>query len=168
MTVSTPSDLTPAKYKAMRKNLDTRRAVARALGVHHETMLRRERGAAAISVEAGLALRFLAKHGLPRYLRARKTVDVIPKPGPWAKPGELREALAILGWSIEEAARTLLGSGRGPASRMSRYVTGDRPVPKHVALMVKRRLGLMLEDEWPKRKAMEWGVGMDGIERVEG
>lgn len=161
----TPSDLTPEKYEAMRKRLDTRRAVARALGVSHSTMWRRERGDSPISREAGLALRFLARHGLPAYLRARPTKEPPPADVQYGLPGELREALAILGWDGTTAARMLLGPGESQRQAMSRMMTGDRRIPEHVARLVKVRLGLRLEDAWPRRDEMEWGVaGMEGME----
>jgi len=160
MTATLPTDMTPAKYKAMRERLDTRRAVARALGVGHETLRLRESGRRAISREAGLALRFLAKHGLPAYLRSRPTREPPPERVEHGTPGQLREAFAILGWSGTQAAREILGDGESARTRMSRMMSGDRRIPEHVARQVKRRLGLELGDAWPERGPMKW-------ERVE-
>ncbi len=122
----TPSDLTPYRYGEMRARLDTQRAVARALGVTTDTLQRRERGASPISVEAGLALRFLARHGLPAYLRARPTKEPPPANVEYGTPGELREALRILGWDGKTAARMILGPGESQRTRFSRMLSGER------------------------------------------
>lgn len=157
------------RYKVMRHRLDTRRAVARALGVTTDTLWRRETGRRPISREAGLALRFLARQGLPAYLRARPTKEPPPANVEYGTPGELRAAIRILGWNGTTAARMILGPGESQRTRFSRMLTGDRGIPEHVARLVKVRLGLTLEDPWPKREAMEWGMvmpeGMEGMSR---
>jgi hypothetical protein len=167
MASVTPSDLGHEEYGDIRRKLDSRRAVAWALGIHPETLGKRERGELPISVEAGLALRFLWADGLPEAVRARLSDDLLlPEPSRWAKPGELREAFAILGWNVTEGARQILGPGPGPRSLMSRYLTGDRACPEKVARHVKRRLGLAHADAWPVRAAREWVApsmgGLDG------
>ena len=151
-----PTDLTAAKYRAMRERLDTRRACARALGVSEDTMRLRESGLRSIGREAGLAIRFLARHGLPRYLRARRNRRVDPADVTWGTPGELREALAILGMTPAEGARSFFGPGESARVRMSRMVTGAQRITESAALMVKRRLGLRLDDPWPEREPIAW------------
>ena len=151
-----PTDLTAAKYREMRERLDTRRACARALGVSEDTMRLRESGLRSIGREAGLAIRFLARHGLPRYLRARRNRRVDPADVTWGTPGELREALAILGMTPAEGARSFFGPGESARVRMSRMVTGAQRITESAALMVKRRLGLRLDDPWPVREGIAW------------
>ena len=151
-----PTDLTAAKYRAMRERLDTRRACARALGVSEDTMRLRESGLRSIGREAGLAIRFLARHGLPRYLRARRNRRVDPADVTWGTPGELREALAILGMTPREAGRTFFGPGESERVRMNRMCNGAQRITESAALMVKRRLGLRLEDSWPVREGIAW------------
>lgn len=53
--------MTPTEYKAQRQARGTQRAVAKALGVHHVTVARREAGALPVSQEASLALLALPK-----------------------------------------------------------------------------------------------------------
>lgn len=53
--------MTPTEYKAERQARGTQRAVAKALGVHHVTVARREAGALPVSQEASLALLALPK-----------------------------------------------------------------------------------------------------------
>lgn len=160
MATQPQTNLPRAMYRAMRERLGTRRDVARALGVVPVTLERRECGYTGINVEAGLAMRYLDRHGLHRH--------PTPRPRSWAEPGELREAFRILGWSVAEAARMILGPGKLPAARMSSYVTGHVPVPEYVARLVKVRLGLELVDPWPKRGETDWRMvlpeGMEGLE----
>ena len=151
--------ITAAKYQAMRERLGTYSEVARALGVSICTVEGRETGRLIIRVEAELALRYLNRHGLHRHPTPR-----LPS---WAEPGELREALRLLGWGSTEAARVLLGEGESNRMSICRMLTGTRPVSERVARLVKVRLGLDMIDPWPKVAAMDWDVslpeGMEGM-----
>ncbi|MCK5643451.1 MAG: hypothetical protein KAJ19_21755 [Gammaproteobacteria bacterium] len=145
-----PKTMTRHEYKALRERLGSRRVVGAALGRHPKTIAMRERGAVPITHEYALALTFLACHGLGddarTWLRAGR-------PNTYGKPGELREALAILGLGTAEAARSILGPRQSHSERMSRMLAGSRPVSEDVARLVKRRLGLNLEDPWPTRES---------------
>ncbi len=167
MASVTPSDLGHEEYGDIRRKLDSRRAVAWALGIHPETLGKRERGELPISTEAGLAIRYLWADGLPEAVRSRLSDDLLrPPPSVWAKPGELREAFAILGWTVTEGAAQILGPSAAARVAMSYYLNGHRPCPEKVARHVKRRLGLAHADAWPAREAIEWKAapmgGLDG------
>jgi len=55
--------LTAAKYKAIRKACGTQSKVAAQLGAHRTTIARRERAGSEITVEASLALLYIADYG---------------------------------------------------------------------------------------------------------
>ena len=154
-----PSDLTPAAYAKLREGVGSPQTVARVLGVSVVTIEGREAGRAPLTAEAGLAMRWIARHGLHYHTMSRGER--------WGTPGELREALGILGWGATEAARTLLGPGANNQTAISRMLVGSRPVSERVARLVKLRLGLQLEDPWPKREPRAWAVtmppGMEGL-----
>ena len=151
--------MSPEHYRAIREGLGSRAVVGRALGVAACTVAARELGRLAIRVEVALAMRWLERHGLHHQPEPRREVHALP--------GELREALGILGWDVKTAARVLLGPGDTRAQSLSRMLTGSRPVSERVARLVKVRLGLTLEDPWPKREGRDWSLqlpeGMEGM-----
>lgn len=169
MSAPQPSDISPEKYRAMRERLDARPAVGRALGVSDSTMRLRESGRRAIDIEAELAMRYLTQHGLPRYIRDRPDRRVVdPANVAYGTPGELREALAILGMTPSQGGRYFFGDTESDRVRMSRMCTGAQSVTEDAARMVKRKLGLTLADPWPKREGIRWDNSANVLASLEG
>ena len=51
---------------------------------------------------------------------------------------------------------------------MNRMCNGAQRITEAAALMVKRRLGLHLDDPWPKRDSIEWDNADEVIASLEG